>query len=846
MFINSYYNSKTSTMHVWESIDGKDVYSQEYWVPYVFISTPVGKLKTIEGLPASKKDFNNYQDYYYYCKDYHDNIYENNVRPEIQYLTEKYHNIPDNDIPTPKLKIYYIDIEINSSEGGFPHAYLAEHPICLISVKDSITGRTVTFGEKEYTGESDTTYVYCPNEKELLRKFFAYMNTYPPHVISGWNIWNFDIPYLINRDKKINNGIFYCNLSPIKVVRTWHSKKDNSLNIDIAGVTILDYMDLYKWYSPNKLERYSLEYVSQFELGKGKLDYSDEAEDLRELYNTNWNKYVDYNVIDCQRVNELGRKLGYIRLVQSLSLLTRVPMRYYNAMTSLIEGALLVHYRRNGLCAPYMMGGHQEYFEAAYVKEPLKGMWSWLFNVDIQSSYPSHIITLNMSTETYFGRIIDIPEEWVIKHMETKEFPPFRISKPTGVSEIKGKKLNNFNQALKRKIFSIAPCGTIFSNGKPGVLSTVERNIFEKRIEIKKLMNDAKGNERERYFVNQHSLKIILNAMFGITAVPYSRYFNVDVASAITSCGRHTIKSGEKFVNEYMNKVANTNKDYVIYADTDSLYIKMDDFCKQHLGEELWQSKTDEEKVVIINELSEYIKDYINERTFNEIQMGTYNSIVEDFYIKFEKEKIAKTGIFIAKKKYAVRSLWVEGKNVDKISITGLEVIRGDSSEAIRYRLKDIMFKILRNEDEDMISKKINEYKKELMKVSPEEIAANIGVNNIEKWVTENGHKKGTPWHVKGVINYRKLLSILGISNKYEDINEGVKVKVVYVKPNKWDMETISFYKWPKEFNKVIQIDMVKMIDKFFLNKINMLLEPINKLYMLSSDSEEVLELFFS
>jgi len=831
-------------MHIWGQKDNENYHTKTPWTPYVYIEAPTGKVHTIEGKSATKREFPNYNDYYGFCKNFHDNILEDKVRPEIQYLTEKYHDIPDKDIPTPKLKIYYIDIEVHS-EKGFPHAYLAEHPVCLITIRNSLNSKNITFGEKEYNGDSDTIYIQCKDEKELLRKFFSYMNKYPPDVFSGWNVWGFDIPYLINRDKKINKGKYYKGLSPINIVRTWNSKKDNSLNVDIAGVVILDYMDIYKWYSPNNLERYSLEYVSQFELGEGKLDYSEDAEDLRELYYTNWDKYVDYNIIDCKRVHDLGIKLGYIRLIQSISLLTRVPMRYYNTMTNLIEGLLLVHYRRNNLCAPQLIGGTQEKFEAAYVKEPQKGMWKWLFSVDIQSSYPSHIITLNMSTETYYGRIMNLTEDRIIECMKTQEYPPFRLLKNTGPVNIKGKSLEGFNKAMKRKLFSIAPCGTLFINGKNGVISTVERNIFEKRIEIKKLKSQSEGEEKQRYHTFQWALKILLNAVFGITAVPYSRYFNVDIAEAITSCGRYTIKSGVKYTNELMNESAGTDKDYVIYGDTDSCYIAVDEWMND-VSEE-WKDKDDAGKIELIKETSDRVLHYINEETYNTVQLEMYNSIVEDFRIKFAKEKIAKSGLFVAKKKYCTRSLWIEGDYVDKISITGLEVVRGDSSEAIRHRLKDIMYMILKDLPEDDIQKKIGKYKKELMKVHPMDLAANIGVSNIYKWISKDGNAiKGTPWHVKGVINYTKLLKTLDIEDKYEEITEGAKVKVVYIKPNPYNMETISFYKWPKEFEDVIQVDMSKMIDKFFLNKVGILLEPMNKMYMLSMESEEVLGLFFS
>ncbi len=538
-------------MHIWDD----NGHFEDHWTPYVFQESTKGEVKTIDGLNAEKLSFRSYYDYYSYCNS-HPFLLENKAKPEIQYLAEKYCDTPDENIPTPKMLIYYLDIEVQyTSDSGFPHAHKAEHPVCLISLRNSINGHTTTFGIKQYSGNMENlTYNYCPDERVLLKSFFEFMHDNPPHVISGWNCWGFDLPYLINRDKLINNGRFYAYMSPIEIVRTWQSKKDNTLNIDIAGVTILDYMDIYKWYSPNNLERYSLEYVSQFELGKGKLDYSEEAEDLRELYDADWNKYVDYNVIDCKRVNDLGQKLGYIRLVQSLSLLTRVPMRYYNAMTSLIEGLMLTYYRRNGLCAPTLQGGSQETFEAAYVKEPQKGMHKWLFSIDIQSSYPSHIITLNMSTETYYGRIMDMSEDEIISYMQKKEFQPFRMFNGYKVVDVKGSKLDKFNEAFKRKLFSIAPCGTLFLNTKKGVLSTVERNVFEKRIEIKKLMRQSEGEERERQNAFQKSCKLILNGLYGATSVPYSRYFNTDISEAITSCGRYTIKAGEHYTNELLNK----------------------------------------------------------------------------------------------------------------------------------------------------------------------------------------------------------------------------------------------------------------------------------------------------
>jgi DNA polymerase elongation subunit (family B) len=359
-------------------------------------------------------------------------------------------------------------------------------------------------------------------------------------------------------------------ISPISDVQIWESKS-GMMNINISGLTILDYIDLYKWYSPVKLERYSLDFVSKYELEKGKVDYS-QYKDIRELCEKDWDLFVDYNITDSLRVFQLDRKLNYIGQVQALSLLTKSPMKYYDVMTQLIEGLLLTHYRRNGLCAPKFIGGQQEPFEAAYVKEPQQGKYEWVVDLDIASSYPTAIITLNMSPETYYGRVLDMTEDTVIQYVRQRSFPDFNLLKDGKKITFSGKRLEAFNTAIEKKLISIAPCGSVFSTKTPGVLAQIEKDVFNKRRDIKNNMikmkkslselrddNKKRADERINQFDSlQNALKILLNAVFGVTSVPYSRYFNVNISEAITSCGRQTIKAGERYVNDFLN---NPDKD---------------------------------------------------------------------------------------------------------------------------------------------------------------------------------------------------------------------------------------------------------------------------------------------
>lgn len=570
MFKNLFYENKKNKIHLWHQTKGKNFYDEIDWVPYVYVDDEEGEVKSIDGKNVSKKTFKNYNEYYVYTKE-NPNIKENILKPEIQFLAERYYQIADDEIENPNLKIYSLDIEVNM-ENEFPKADEAKAPVCLISIYDNITNRTTSFGLKEYTGKyKDTdwlTYIHCKNEETLLQQFFNFMHRYPCDVITGWNVMSFDLQYLINRSIRIfgEDSKVHMKLSPIGNVRDWVTK-EGEFNMDIAGVTVLDYLDIYKWYSPTKLERYTLEYVSNHELGQGKVDYSKVADDLRELYDTDWNLYVEYNIIDAYRVYQIEEKCGYIKLIQNLSLLCKCPMKFYHTQTALIEAIFITYYRRNGLCAPTFYGGTQEGYPAAFVKEPITGLHNWVIDLDITSSYPSAIITLNMSNETYYGRIIGFTEDQLMYHMKNRNIPEFDMMKDTGKVHFSGRKLDIFNEAIKKRLLCVAPCGSVFSTSTPGVISTVEKLMFYKRVEVKKKMKKMKGKLSElkgkdlektkeriaRYHGLQNALKIILNSTYGILAVPFSRYFNTNIAEAIVSCGRHTIRSGEKIVNEILN-----------------------------------------------------------------------------------------------------------------------------------------------------------------------------------------------------------------------------------------------------------------------------------------------------
>ena len=240
------------------------------------------------------------------------------------------------------------------------------------------------------------------------------------------------------------------------------------------------------------------------------------------------------------------------------------------------------------------------------------------------------------------------------------------------------------------------------------------------------------------------------------------------------------------------------------------------------------------------------VENEVNDKVQNVVQREVYNSTEDEMFITFEQEKIAKTGLFIKKKKYATHTIVEDGMDKDKISITGLEIIRSDTPLIFKEGLNKVLEMILKNHSDEEINEVSKEYIAKAKKLPVSELSSNIGINGMKKYIDKNGNvKKGTPWHVKGAANYIKLLKTFGIENDYPELEEGIKAKVVYVKQNPYGVDAISYQKWPKEFSKNgITPDYDKMIDKFFIKKVDYLLSPMGKEGLLDRSNNTV-GLFF-
>jgi DNA polymerase elongation subunit (family B) len=287
---------------------------------------------------------------------------------------------------------------------------------------------------------------------------------------------------------------------------------------------------------------------------------------------------------------------------------------------------------------------------------------------------------------------------------------------------------------------------------------------------------------------------------------------------------------------------------YISYIDTDSVFIKLNQYLiDQKVDINLWNNLDKKTKIHFLLKLSKEIESVINNKSYNYTQLQDYNSIIteDDFSIKLKQEIICSNMLHIGPKMYAYHVINEEGYNTNKIDAKGIEIVRSSSPTIFRKSLKDILERLLKGDSDDQLNSIVKSYKNEFYYAKPEDISVNIGVNGLEEYISsDNTYKKGTPYHIKSVAHYHCLLHEFDIEYKYEQIKEGDKIKVVYIKKNPWGFETIGYYKFPNEFlDKGLSIDYDKMIEKYFTNKVKILFDPINRSSILNDNTIE--NLFF-
>ena len=802
------------------SKDGRRFKDRIEYHPTLYIPTKEEtKFRTLEGDPVGEIQPGTMRDCREFIAKYKEvdnfNIYGND-KFEFSFIAEHF---PEEHInyDISQIKIAYIDIEVGS-ENGFPSVENASEVVTAITFK--IGNNCYVFGCGDYQNKRENIfYLKCSSERALLEKFFKMWDKESPDIVTGWNIDTFDIPYLVNRAKRL----FDEKKNPYRLLSPWRKLREYMMfglggrelqTYEIYGVETLDYLALFKKFTYTNQESYRLDHIANVELGEQKLDYSEQGT-LHLLYKNDYQKFINYNIKDVELVEQLENKMKLLEMVISLAYLCKV--NYGNTFGQVRMWDTLIYnhlLRKNTVIPPKTTSHKSTQFEGAYVKEPILGAHNWVVNFDLNSLYPHLIMQYNLSPETL------ITDELPSELQEIKDARP-------GVEG-----LVDQSQSLNLKKYKVTytPNNEFYRIDKQGFLPEMMQQIYDDRVKYKGMMIDTKKklqkekdtqkrfelrNLISKYNNIQMNLKITLNSAFGAMGNQHFRFFDQRIAEAITTSGQLSIKWIEKEINRYLNEILKTDEDYVVAVDTDSVYITMDKLVQSVYGDkELDKNKVidfldtvcSEQMEKIIDKSYQRLKDYMN---------------AYDQKMVMKRENLADKALWTSKKRYIMNVYDSEGVRYEEpqLKIMGIEAIRSSTPAACKQKMKDI-FKIIMNGTENDAIDYIDKFREEFSTLDAEDIFFPRSVRGISKYHdAAHLYKKGTPIHVKGALIYNKLLKEKELLHSYPTIKDGEKIKFAYLKkPNPVGDTVIAILNnLPEEFDLKDYIDYDLQFNKAFI-----------------------------
>ncbi|MEM5881865.1 MAG: DNA polymerase domain-containing protein [Candidatus Aenigmatarchaeota archaeon] len=646
----------------------------------------------------------------YGCKWYEaEGVYVNNTSTVFTDLKFEAKNFKEvEDITNPKFKILSIDIEV-ANDIGMPNP--KNHPISIISLsffpefKDK---KSLVLLSKKIINKENLDILCFENEEEMLKKFVDIFKEYDPDFIIGYNINNFDIPYIIER-LKINNIKPYLGRvkKSCKSIKLNEGKYKNT----ITGRVIVDFYEIFKEFSKKgmfKIKRLGLGDVANALIGKTKEDV--DHSEIKKLWDGDIDdilRLVKYAKKDAELVLEIMLSRDFLSQYIEISRLSGLLLQdsLAGSESSRIEQFLLIEFNKNDFVIPNkptkkeLREREKERVKGAIVLEPKTGLHEYVIYLDFKSLYPSLIIQYNICPTTYVKKKEELDEE-----IELIQSP-----------------INTF---------------FVSKNVREGIFPRVLKRLIDERDMIKKLMKNEKDEVRKKILdAKQLALKSLANSFYGYTVYLRARFFIADIANTITAYGRYWITNVKKLIESVGYEV--------VYGDTDSVMIKVN----VNLMEEAFKKGLEIEK-------------FINSNTPENIKMkleGIMKKILlitkkKYFGYLFESDK--DSGKIIMKGVETVRRDWCDLVSETLSKVIEILLVTGDEKKAFDY-VREIFRKLKNNEIDPQklaivksISRPIEKYKGqqphiELIKKMRKRNEPNIpGVGDRVSYVIVSGPQK--------------------------------------------------------------------------------------------------------
>ena len=488
-------------------------------------------------------------------------VHFGDMPPYQKFLVEKY---GVNDTPSTTHKELFFDIETEMGD-ALTEEYIKSAPKKVTSIawydKQVDEWGILILDQKRELKEELTEnqeITPCRTEEELLAKFLEKFRDIDPDIIVGWNSDYFDIPYLYYRMCKVLGQDFAKHLSPIGYVRETPWARDQY--IQICGVESLDYMRLHKKYSWADEPSMRLDAIGEKYAGINKIEYEGNLDDL---YKTDIDKFIQYNFRDVEILKVLDEKLDYLALTKNLAHKGKHNYSEVYANTKTQDGAISAYLLNKGIVPPSKDRDpiFKKGYAGGYLFCPKAGLYKYMFDEDLTSLYPSIIMTINIGKETMVGRIIDHDDRnnrLGLNDLKTRDQDEELLIENTKRNRTKVN-VGRLIRMVEENNLAISANGVMFNTNRRSVLATILDKWFDERVEYKNKMKEAykSGNEElgAAFHMKQYTMKILLNSLYGATALGSFRYGNVVLSEAITLSGQRIIQESALCANRHMNKV---------------------------------------------------------------------------------------------------------------------------------------------------------------------------------------------------------------------------------------------------------------------------------------------------
>ena len=488
---------------------------------------------------------------------------------EQKFLVERY---GVNDVPSVGHRELFFDIECEIG-GALTEEYIQRAPMPITSIawwdKSADEWAIIILDRKNQLKDTqlkNQKIIACSTEKILLKKFVEIVRGIDPDILIGYNSDYFDVPYLYHRMCNVIGKDWADQLSPVGQVQSkaytkYFYRKEQF--VKIIGIESLDYMRLHRKYSMRDEPSWKLDAIGEKYTGLGKIEYDGTLDDL---FEQDIHKFIEYNFRDVEILKLLDEKLQYIALTKNIAHKGKHNYEevYMNSITQ--DGAISAYLLSKNIIPPAktFRQENKEGYAGGYLFCPKAGLYKYMFDEDLTSLYPSIIMTINIGKETLVARIID--EDDRNNRLGLNDLKEMDPNKELYIEDYTSKKrsyqkVSRIISIIETKKLAISANGSMFRTDKESVLSTILKKWFKERVRYKNLMSDAyKAGDKEKGDHNhlmQYTMKILLNSLYGATALPSFRYgMNLSILSeAITLSGHRIIQESALCANRHMNKV---------------------------------------------------------------------------------------------------------------------------------------------------------------------------------------------------------------------------------------------------------------------------------------------------